>query len=70
MQCLGQGGPGFPVLWLQSAGNGSFVADAEKTKNSLLLFQIKNLAPYLIFSMDPSQTKILTKRLIILSDHK
>lgn len=45
----GQRGPGFPVLWLQSARNGSLVADAEKTRNSLLLFKIKYPAPYFIF---------------------
>lgn len=32
--------PGFTVHWLQSAGNSSFVTDAEKTKNFLLLFKI------------------------------
>lgn len=43
----GQGrvdGSGFTLCWLQSAGNGSLVADAEKTRNFLLLFQIKNPA--------------------------
>lgn len=50
-----QDGPGFPVLCLQSARSASFVADAEKIKNSPLLFQIKNPHPF-FFLMNPSQT--------------
>lgn len=53
-------GLGFTVRWLQSAGNGSFVADAEKMKNSILLFQIKKSSSSFFSESKPSKGRILT----------
>lgn len=49
-----QGWPCFHRVGCSQRGMGSFVPDTEKGKNSLLLFQIKNPAPFFFLHSSPA----------------